>query len=232
VTWSGILSRNLPVRVGRPRAASTLRTALRLAWPYGLAVTLVLAAGDSSAATCSTHSVGVDLNSPGGSPFGAYLGRSIGQSFFAEDTLIRSITVWRIVSQDSNAFGIHLRIVEVDSSGTPRGDRLVVDWPESLVRFGAPAVFRFEFDPPIALPRRDEFAFYLTADPCYGSFDLYAAFDSYPGGSLWRSGRTDGCELRAFPDHVNADLCFEIEFCDVPTPTRHASWGQLKQHYR
>lgn len=195
----------------------------------------------ASADACAAgSSVGVDISKWDDSAFG-WRGQGIVQTFFAEDTLITSLTFWRSVYEDSAYFSLHFFISETDSAGTPRPDRLLLAWPYEIRQDGdgvSPTEYRIVFDPPIALARRDTFAMYFVSHPCDGWFNLYDAhFDEYPGGSLWVTRRPFGmypCGLR--PDrptrYSDADLCFKLEFCDVPTPVRKASWGQVKLRYR
>lgn len=122
----------------------------------------------------------------------------------------------------------------------PLTDRILVDWPELLHVYGdgiRPTEYRVEFNPPIALPRRDTLAFYLVSYPCDGLFNIYVAEgDLYPGGSYWKTKRPWGqwpCGLRPGPSRApDADLCFKVEFCDTPTPSRRSTWGDLKLRYR
>ena len=192
----------------------------------------------SSAQTCPVaRTVAVEIDQSAGG-IGGYWGRAVGQTFFAEGLAIGAFTVWRWPTQDTTFASIHLYIMETDSTGRPRPDRLIVSWPQSLNRFGDgvnPIEYRFEFDPPIVLARRDTYAVFLASDPCYGWFDVYATFDEYPGGSAWRTWRSSdmGCGLRANPEHYpGVDLCFKIEFCDSPTPAGRETWGRLKIRYR
>src|SRR5262245_40691670 len=54
----------------------------------------------------------------------------IGQTFFAADTLLSSLTVWRVASQDSNwLIGMHPYILATDSTGAPAIDKVIVEAP-------------------------------------------------------------------------------------------------------
>jgi hypothetical protein len=98
--------------------------------------------------------------------------------------------------------------------------------------------YQWVFDPPLTLPRAGEYAFFLAENPCIGTLDVLSTEgrDLYTDGVIWLTGRSATCRLGTpgsyalpFPD---ADLIFQIEFCDTTTPTRHTTWGQLKRIYR
>ena len=182
------------------------------------------------------RSIGVDLFEWDDSAFG-YDGRAVVQTFFAEDTLISAITIWRSYGEDSSYNGIHLMIGETDSTGMPVTSEILYNGPVLKV-FGDganPIEYRYEFNPPIAVPRRDTFAVYFISNPCDGTLNLYMAQNTeYSGGSLWKTYRYGvPCGLRPYPLHgPDWDLCFKLEFCDTVTPVRRSTWGELKQRYR
>jgi len=192
----------------------------------------------ATSGSCSTgRSVGVDISQWDEWAFG-YHGRAVVQTFLADDTLISALTFWRSVNEDSAYFSLHLLIGETDSTGMPRTDRILVDWPNLLRVDGdgiSPTEYRVEFNPPIALARRDTFAIYFVSDPCDGWFNLYMAQNApYAGGSLWKTWPGGSpCGLRPNPQHDwDWDLCFKLEFCDLVTPVRRETWGRLKLRYR
>ncbi len=133
-----------------------------------------------------------------------------------------------------------LWITEVDGSGKPLTDQVVFEGPTITVPFGDgvhPIRIQYTFDPPVVLPGRRQY-FFAVQEQCSGWFDLLVTdYDAYPGGSLWRTGRSlfSGCILRIDPnDFYPRDLVFTIEFCrpDAVTPVRQESWGELKVIYR
>ena len=167
---------------------------------------------------------------------GVYLGQAIGQTFTANSTLIRRITVWRVAVEDTNVWGIHLFILRTDSLGTPVVRPLLLDGPTLVVPYGDGehhVRFDFIFDPPFQLPEPGTYCIAVQASPCFGIWDLIVDTNNdYPGGSIWYFSRSD-CFLRAFPlNHPATDLIFEMEFCNMVTPTRRTTWGQLKTLYR
>jgi hypothetical protein len=187
--------------------------------------------------TCASgHSIGVDISEWDEWAFG-YLGRAVVQTFFAEDTLISAITVWRQSSENLNFNGIYIYVGETDSTGMPLTDHILAQGP-TLQRLGdgvSPAEYRYVFDPPLAVPRRDTLAAYFVSNPCGDTFNLFRAKDTqYTAGSLWRTWRGGQvCGLRPNPEHLPEwDLCFTVEFCNLTTPTKRSTWGELKQRYR
>ncbi len=168
----------------------------------------------------------------------AYFGKAPGQTFFASDTMIRSLTVWRSSNVGPNGTGMKLWITDVDSTGMPLTLQVVVDGPVLSLPIDdghTPIEVRYEWDPPIALPGTGRYAFFIQQYLCDGTFDLHTAPDLYPGGSLWRTHRgIPYCELRERPQNwTNYDLVFSIEFCgDASTPAVQKSWGQVKVRYR
>jgi hypothetical protein len=198
----------------------------------------VAASGRSLAAPCPTYSIGVDTSKADGLD-GPILGEAAGQVFLAKDTLISSITVWRIASEDTNYTGWHLYITRADSSGRPVPSSILLNGPTVVNSYGDgvhPTAMRFEFDPPYALPGPGHYYFAIQADPCDGFFNmLLNGANAYPDGSVWLNGRTvfDGCFLRNFPQQFpQVDMVFTMEFCDPATPVLPETWGRLKSRYR
>jgi len=189
------------------------------------------------AAACAAESVGVDTSQATTSG-DLILGKAWGQSFVAADTLILSVTVWRIPSEHNDPSSMKFWITEVDSGGRPHthlvvheGPILSVTSPDST----RPTKIQFVFDPPIALPRPSQYCFWVQ-EVCTGYVDLLIdPSDDYPGGHLWQTYRSnfEGCILRDYPESFpDADLAFTIAFCLSPTPVRRTSWGELKLRYR
>src|SRR5882762_558921 len=98
---------------------------------------------------------------------GPFLGRAIGQTFDAPDTLVSSITVW---SAFSVYIGVHLFLFDTDSTGRPvmpgpllDGRTLTAPAP---LESGQRAVLTFAFDPPFALPHRGRFGMFFQGAGC------------------------------------------------------------------
>ena len=184
--------------------------------------------------SCYPSVIGLDTSCVNNSA-GAYLGEAIGQTFTATSTLIRRITVWRVAYQANYQTGVHLFILNTDSLGAPDVRPRLLDGPvvTALGDGEHPVRIDFLFDPPFQLPGPGIYCIALQASPCSGIWDLVADSDGhYPDGSFWGFSRSD-CFLRDFPqNYPGADLIFEVEFCDMVTPTRGTTWGELKVHYR
>ena len=193
-----------------------------------------------SSATCTQDSIGIDpslANSSGGT----ILGEAIGQTFYAADTLLTSLTVWRVASQCQNfLIGMHLYIARADSNGTPLLSQIVLDGPSLVVPNGDcvhPIPIQWGFDPPLVLPAAGTYAFFLQVQmsQCPSYFDLIGreGSDAYPPGHVWRTNRTDFCELvGGLVSYPDADFSFIAVFCDThSTPTLRHTWGELKMRY-
>ena len=176
---------------------------------------------------------------------GTFLGRALGQTFFAPETLISRLTVWRPPG-DRSVLGVHLYITAVDTTRVPPrpvAQNLLLDGPTLYVYDSDPpgqlVELSFRLDPPLALPRPGVYAFFLQAGDCnQGEFLIIASeANPYADGIYWISGRVTQppCHLRAVDGGSdNTDLLFEIEFCkrDVATPIRTSTWGKIKIRYR
>ena len=185
---------------------------------------------------CAGPTIGVDTSRADGRD-GPILGEAVGQTFLAADTLIQSITVWRPIPPDTNVFGIHIWVTTTDATGRPVAIGVIQNGPTLSIPFGDnihPVRYDFVFDPPVALPRPGLYYFALTADPCFGFWDiLQDDRNDYPDGEVWENGRTTDCHLRIQPSAFpSVDLVFTISFCHAPTPTLGTSWGALKTLYR
>ena len=216
----------------------------------GFALCLLGAAqGHAGGTSCTPVSIGVDTSKANNS--GALvLGRALGETFEAADTLVTRFTVWRVASEDSNwGIGLHPYFVETDSTapswrvgcppdGYPVADRVVWEGPTKVIENGDgihPIEFTWTFDPPLALPHRGKFAWFILQDPCAAYFDILAVdgSDPYPDGIGWYSGRSYCQQLPADFKPGTWDYIFTIEFCPTGvTPTRRTSWGQVKAIYR
>ena len=170
---------------------------------------------------------------------GIACGEAGGETFFARDTLIHSIAVWRPSIETPNGAGFKLWITRVDSTGAPNIDAVILSEPVQQFIFGDrvhPIKMQWSFDPPFALPGVGEY-YFTVQDYCGGFWDLLVNRDNaFTDGSAWRSEQTcrTDCRLRTFPDSfVMYDLIFTIEFChNTLTPTLKKSWGRLKLLYR
>lgn len=210
------------------------------------ALVLIMATASAPAvmASCVPDTVRLDPSLWNGS-VGTYLGNAVGQTFWAAETLVRRITVWR-TPNDYDGIPTRIFITHVDTTQTPpRPDnhQILQSGPEVLVPDSEPPgqliEVPFVFDPPVSLPRRGLWAFMLQRSGCDVGLSIFAErFDNpYPDGMFWRTGRTDGgpCILRAVNVSTgsNVDILFEIEFCSADTtPTVRKSWGHLKAFYR
>ena len=176
--------------------------------------------------------------------FGPILGTAIGQVFFAPETLITEIDVWRPADYQS-VIGAHIFITGVDTSRTPPfpdvgmkfqdGPTVTVydsDPPGQLIRMP------FVFNPPVVLPRPGTYAMFFQGEDCYDGEPWRLLFDTnnrYPFGISWITGHsTISCHLAPPAGGAdNYDMIFEIHFCsDRATPTKRGSWGRLKMLYR
>lgn len=198
-----------------------------------LGVTTRAGAARLTATACSP--VGVDT-STASLQAAVFLGEAIGQTFFATDTLVASITVWRPAPFDTGYAGWHLYLFATDSLGMPDRQQLILNGPTVYNYFGDgvhPIAMRFVFDPPLSLPRPGEYEMAFHAEPCDGQFYfLYDNRNHYPDGSAWLHGRS-GCLPRSGPEGFPLlDMIFEIVFCDPSTPARSSSWGEVKARYR
>jgi hypothetical protein len=169
---------------------------------------------------------------------GPFLGKAIGQTFLAPDTLLSTITVW---SPRPVYIGVHLFLFDTDSTGRPIMPGPMLDGPtltapESLA-LGELAVLRFVFDPPFALPHRGEFAMFFQGADCAQGEPWRLEVDTlahYASGAYWESNRsqTSGCPIYS-PFWFPIDFVFRVEFCeDAVTGTHRRTWGELKLLYR
>ena len=224
----------------------TLRMSLLLV-ASALIVTGAQAGASSHAATplasCTTfQSIGIDTMLAG-DLYGGYLGSAVCQTFVAPETLISAVTVWRTPIEHALDVPLKLWIVDVDSTGKPLANSVVLDgpiWEQTSPDSIHPTEVTYSFDPPVVLPGRGMYSIAIQDYQCVLYFDLlttaqFGSVDQYPLGHAWRSLRSDfgNCVLRsAMQDLSPMDLIFTIQFCDTAVPTRKTSWGQLKMHYR
>ena len=190
-----------------------------------------------TASDCNIARVGVDT-SLATTTGDIILGKAWGETFVATDTLISTVTVWRIPPEHDDLTSTKFWITSVDSTGMPLTHAVAFDGPWlSVVSADStrPTMITYEFDPPIALPSRGTYCFWIQV--CTGYADLLIDGNAhYAGGQLWQTFRSDfdDCILRSFPRSLpDYDLVFTIEFCaKSTTQARRGSWGKLKSLYR
>lgn len=195
-----------------------------------------LSAASAHASPCVAKTIGMD-STQADTYTGPTLGEAIAQVFTTSDTLIQSITVWRLIVQTPNFNGMKVYITELDSTGMPDAQRIILDGPIVFVPYGDgvhPIPIDFVFDPPFALPHRGSFCFALQTNPhCYGSWEIYSnKSNPYREGCMWIFARSE-CYLVLYPtSYPTVDLTFRIRFCDTATPVTSHTWGDLKIIYR
>lgn len=198
--------------------------------------------GAAAVESCpSSYRMGVDTSLANNS-IADYLGRAAGQTFLAEDTLIASVAAFRVAVEGVGYWwGLHAFITETDSTGRPLTFNVVGEGRDLSIPEHDdihPTEFRWNFDPPIALPHRGLFAvfFAMPVTQCgAGVVDLLTAdMPGYGGGHLWWTHREDLCRLRPFPQSIPyANLVYSVDFCrDVETKVQRKTWGALKLLYR
>ena len=214
----------------------------RLLWLGGLAVVLASPPAAAIEVACAPDTVGLD-SSIWNTGRGTFLGRALGQTFLAADTLITRITVWRPPNIVDSG-GAHLFVTAVNATLTPpRPDtgKILLDGPTVVVPDSDPPgqLIRVDFilEPPLAVPQPGFYAFFVQRAGCnIGETRLTASEnDPYPHGSYWITGRAlTACVLAPVDTGEGfTDLVFEIEFCKTSvTPVRPRSWGELKLLYR
>ena len=187
----------------------------------------------SHAGTCVPHEIGPDTSLATG-PTALIFGEAYGETFTATDTLIESITVWRVSADDTSFAGWELFVVGTDSLGHPDLTNILLQGKVVYDPYGAGyAPMTFSFDPPFALPAPGKYEFAVQLAPCDGiGYLLISLTDVYPGGDVWRHDRTSCDHLRGGIEGPNADLIFNIVFCEQSVPTEPATWGRIKARYR
>jgi hypothetical protein len=164
-----------------------------------------------------------------------------GQTFWANDTLVTSLTVWRVAEQDSHVIvGLRPYFFETDSTGAPDITRQLYLGEPLVVLDGDginPIEFTWVFDPPVQLPRPGLYAFMVFQDPCWAFIDILVHStpdgSSYPDGILWWTHRTPCTPIPWMSWSETGDLTFKMQFCSThTTPIRRPTWGTLKQIYR
>lgn len=187
---------------------------------------------------CPIDSIGLD-RVYGESGSQAALGEGVGEVFYAPDTLVSFLRVWRLANEWNSLVGMHLWIVGTRPDTVPDTRNVIKDAGTLVNNQGDginPTPFTWEFDPPLRLPSRGYYAFFIFAIPC-GSFCTILATQAsayYYDGFIWYTDR--GCDLHpgiGLNRYRPADQCFTIGFCtDAVTPTHPKSWGELKRRFR
>jgi hypothetical protein len=222
----------------RPRAFTA-------AFAASFTLLLILSLCDLARAACQPDTVGLP---PPPDPVEAarapFLGEAVGQTFYATDTLVTKLTVWR-PANNLSAIGAHLFITAVDTTWNPprpTTGAILLDGPTILVYSsnppGATIEMPFVIDPPLALPHPGYYAWFLQAENCSpGEPWIIAADDTnpYPQGIYWLTSRSlTSCVLPGVAGgEDNTDLLFRIEFCrEITTAALQQTWGALKVIYR
>lgn len=165
--------------------------------------------------------------------------RGYGQVFLAADTLVQSISIWRLAHIALDGIPRYLFLLGTDSLGRPDADQLLLDAGPLVRQAGDgihPVEYRWVFDPPFSLPRRGKFC--LVAMASYlSNFDIpAAATNPYPDGEAWEMTAVWNCSQPGPPygdTPPEIDLVFEVRFCaSGATPALPQSWGHLKVIYR
>ncbi len=203
-----------------------------------LATLLSVAVAGAGWPDCQPLTVGVDTSLATSSTATAF-GDAFAEVFYAPDTLITSITIWRSYFIDSSFVGVKLYVANVDSLGKPNPLDLILDGPTVYNVAGDsihPTPFTFTFSPPLVLPRAGMYEIAFQAVPCGDSFFfIYCYNNPYPQGTLWWHGETSRslCRLRTDPQlYPLQDLVFQVGFCQPITPAVRETWGSVKARYR
>ncbi len=169
-----------------------------------------------------------------------YLGRAIGQVFYAPDTVIQSISVWRSANPAPYFPYLILYVTQVDSTGEPEylnvlrtGPIVLPDQQNDGVH---PGRINFVLDPPLALPGRGRYFFAVKDYYCLEAILLLAdSTNGYSEGRAWKTSPIYDCSIMGPPRELPPmlDLIFRVTFCaDTTTGTKRSSWGQVKLRYR
>ncbi len=195
--------------------------------------------GPARAAPCNETFVGLD-STHAQTLDEAYFGRAIGQVFYAPDTIVQSISVWRAALQWPYYPYVILYVTAVDSTGLPDTYPALqtgpVVLPEQYDDGVHPVRIDFVLEPALVLPRKGFYFFAVKDYYCEESIALLAdSTNGYAEGRAWKTSPIWDCSTvgpaQARPPMI--DLIFKVVFCaDTTTAVRHTSWGQLKVRYR
>jgi hypothetical protein len=151
-----------------------------------------------------------------------YLGKAVGQTFFAPETVITAITAWRWAGQDTNFSIWNIHVLPVDSLGIPDVHHELRSGPTLEIPFGDgihQTPFRFVFDPPVVLPKPGTYEFAIQGEYCEEAFDLaFSCSDKYPLGQLWEHGRNFECILAGYPTPLPTIFSSMSSFAARPHP--------------
>lgn len=207
----------------------------------GLAPAIASSAKPQSdvASACEVETVGIDT-SHGNALDAVFFGRAFGQVFLAPESLLSSVTVWRPAGPRASATAVRLFITE-----TKTNPFALAPDPQTILAVGdaklapdssdIPIPLRWEFDPPVALPRRGYFAIALKDDDpyCSGIFTFVVdTLKTYEDGVAWRISPTILCTMGPGVSPREWDLVFWLEFCRPPVAVSEESWGRIKAIYR
>ena len=195
-------------------------------------------AGQTAWAQCVQDTVGVPVRLANGQDF-AFFGSAEGQSFWANDSLIHSITIWRPANYGAIALGLNLFITKAYKTQPILLDCGVVRVLDSDPP-GLPVPMTWTFDPPVSLPATGLYVFWLQVEGC-NALDYpilyHTGNDEYAIGSCLYTIRSV-IDCVHMPNIKGAcpfdvDMCFQVVTChDSSTPAKRKSWGALKMLYR
>ena len=174
--------------------------------------------GDS----CPTRVIGIKT-SLANTNAALILGEGVGQTFYAPDTPIRSLTVWQPASWSS---GQQLYVQGTSPTGVPLYEDILAK--ASLTPIAgdgvSPIPYVFEFHPPLELPHTGVYGFMLFSCSRPGrllafSSDSAEAQQMYPEGHAWDERHRYACRPTTRPTgYPGAHLIFQIVFQRSTTP--------------
>lgn len=213
------------------RSASVLPA---LIVPTFLALLVSTGHGNSD---CSVVHAGLDTSYAMGSENSIAMGEAMGETFFAQDTVIQAVTVWR--PGFAGWEGLQLFVLGTDSTGTPQTSKMLLVGPavyNPVVDSTHYVPVRFDLDPPLVLPSKGIYEVATLGAPC--DANVYVAInttDAFPFGKFWMHYRSaiSGCRVRSVRVGVDSyDMIFDIEYCEPATPTLPSTWGAVRARYR
>ena len=216
----------------------------RTAWRGLIAGVLLALAARGAAGDCEPVNAGNDTIG-WNTVRTTFLGEAVGQTFYAFDTLVTRITVWRPPNDPLGAIGNRLFVTTVDSTifhpREPNTRNILQNGPTVFVLDsdppGLPIQMDYILDPPLALPGPGTYAFFIQREGCDAGTTPIVAKEpgTYSHGVVWYTGRTTTLPCALMPTWAweDLDFCFEMEFCrTATTPVHRQSWGRLKVIYR
>ena len=226
-------------RVKSPRRSSVASLFRTILVP---AIAIVLLAahgrGQVALAQCMPDTVGVPVSLANGVSYN-FLGSAQGQSFWANDSLIHSVTIWRPANYGAIALGLNLFITKAYKTQPVLLDCGVVRvWDSDPP--GLPVPMTWTFDPPMSLPATGLYVLWFQVEGC-NALDYpilyHTGSDEYRiGGCLYTMrSATDCVHMPNFKGACpfDVDMCFQVVTChDASTPAKRRSWGALKMLYR